>query len=68
MCVNKWKITKNDNSKINLKKLRDKYRLKYLISQDETFTLLYLLNLFIKIFFSFNQMIIKIDTDIKLIE
>jgi hypothetical protein len=68
MCVNKWKITKNDNSKINLKKLRDKCRLKYLISQDETFTLLCLLNLFIKIFFSFNQIIIKIDTDVKLIE
>jgi len=68
MCVNKWKITKNNNSKINLEKLRDKCRLKYLISQDEIFTLLCLLNLFIKIFFSFNQIIIKIDTDVKLIE
>jgi hypothetical protein len=68
MCVNKWKITKNDNSKINLEKLRDKCKLKYLISQDEKFTLLCLPNLFIKIFFSFNQMIIKIDTDVKLIE
>jgi len=65
MYDNKWEINK---SKINLKKSRDKYRIKYLISQNETFTLLCLVNLFIKIFFLFNQMIIKIETCVKLIE
>ena len=34
-----------------LEKSRDKYRLRYLISQNKIFTPLYLLNLFIKIFF-----------------
>jgi hypothetical protein len=33
-----------------------------------TFTLLYLLNLFIKINFLFNQMILKVDAHIKLIK
>jgi len=51
-----------------LKKLRNSYRLIYLILQDETFTWLCLLNVFIKIFFLFNQTIIETDTHIKLIE
>ena len=50
------------------KKLRYKYRLKYLISQTRKFTQLYLLNLFIKIFFLFKKTIIEIETQIKLIE
>jgi hypothetical protein len=35
---------------------------------NETFTQLYLLNLFIKFIFLLNQMILKIDTHIKLIK
>jgi hypothetical protein len=44
------------------------YKLRYLISQDVIFMLLYLLKFLIKIIFLFNQTIIKIDTHIKLIE
>jgi hypothetical protein len=36
---------------MKLQKLRDKYRLRYLIAQHESFTLLCLMNLFIKINF-----------------
>jgi len=45
-----------------LKKSKDKYKLRYLISQDKIFTQLCLLNLFIKFIFLFYQTTIKIDT------
>jgi hypothetical protein len=53
---------------MKLKKSRDRFRLRFLISQDRTFSQLYLLNCFMKIIFLFNQMIIKIYAHIKLIE
>jgi len=49
-----------------MKKLRDKYKSGYLILQDDIFTRLCLLNLFIKIIFVFKQIIIEIDIQIKL--
>jgi hypothetical protein len=44
------------------------YRSRYLILQEGAFTLLYLLNFFIKIIFVFNQAIIEIEIQIKMIE
>jgi hypothetical protein len=55
-------ITKN-----KIKKIKDRCRSKYLISQDVIFTWLCLLIFFIKITLLFNQMVIEIDTHIKLI-
>ena len=51
-----------------MEKLRDRYRSRYLILKTEIFTQFCLLNLFINIIFLFKQMIIKIETQIKLIE
>jgi hypothetical protein len=51
-----------------MEKLRDRYRSRYLILKTKIFTQLCLLNLFINIIFLFKQMIIKIETQIKLIE
>jgi hypothetical protein len=51
-----------------LKKLRDKYISRYLISKHEPYSKLYLMNLSIKINFLLNQMIIETDTHIKFIE
>jgi len=47
--INKKKLLTTTKNKI--KKSKNKYRLRYLISQDEIFFRLYLLNLFIKIIF-----------------
>lgn len=44
------------------------YRSKYLILKDRIFNKLSLLNLFIKISFLFNQMILKLDTHTKFIK
>jgi hypothetical protein len=38
-------------TKNKIKKIRDKYKSRYLISQYELFTKLYSINLFIKIYF-----------------
>jgi hypothetical protein len=61
-------ITKNKSEKS-----RDMCKSRYLIClfatcEDVKFIWLYLLNLFIKIFFLINQIIIEIDIHIKLIE
>lgn len=53
---------------MKLEKLIDKYRSKYLISQHESFTRLYLMNQFIKIMFLWNKKIVEIDTHVKLSE
>jgi len=47
---------------MKIKKIRDIYILKYLISQHEPLTWSCLINLFIKIKFLFNQATIKINT------
>jgi hypothetical protein len=51
-----------------LKKLRDRCKSTYLISQYGSFVQLCSITLFICINFLFNQMIVEIDTHIKLIE
>jgi hypothetical protein len=48
-------------NKYETKNIKDKCRSKYLTSQHELLTLLCLMNLFIKIRFLFNQIIIEID-------
>jgi hypothetical protein len=51
-----------------MKKSKSEYKSRYLISQYGSSTQLHLMTIFIKIIFLFNQMIVEIDTHIKLIE
>jgi hypothetical protein len=51
-----------------MKKSKDRCKSIYLISQHGMFTRLCLMTLLIKIILLFNQMIVEVDTHIKLIE
>jgi hypothetical protein len=51
-----------------MKKSKSGYKSRYLISQHGPSTQLHLMTIFIKIIFLFNQMIVEIDTHMKLIE
>jgi hypothetical protein len=51
-----------------LKKSKDECKLRYVISQHGLFTRLCSMTLFVKINFLYNQMIVEIDTHIKLIK